>query len=87
MRTQKTEQLFEHKYPNGNRVQVTNKGVTLWDDKTSQWVVDASLLIEDDEIRIYDVINWKPCDYKTFKSLHSYRKKRATKKRAKKKRK
>jgi len=48
----KTVVLFEKTYKNGNRVVVTNKGVTIWDNKAGRWVVDASTMLDDSTFRV-----------------------------------
>lgn len=48
----RTKQLFEHVFENGNRVEVTNKGVTIWDARVGRWIVDASCIDEDLEFSL-----------------------------------
>lgn len=43
----KTVTLYEHTYNNGNKVEVTNKGVVIWDASRGLWVMDASTMNED----------------------------------------
>lgn len=47
--------LLDKHYENGSRVVVTNKGVIIWDATCEMWVVDASCIAEDSEIRVSDV--------------------------------
>lgn len=66
--------LFEHTYPNGNRLHVTDKGFTLWDATKSRWTLDASTLIETDRFAIANevvgVFQKCPVYWQTCSSLY-----------------
>lgn len=70
--------LFEHVFKNGNRVEVTDKGVTIWDNVERRWVIDASALEEDSRIRIANEIkkiNEMDEYHLTFKSTYPRKRK------------
>lgn len=41
------KQLFQHSYKNGIRIEITEDGFTVWDDKVGRWVIDGSLMATD----------------------------------------
>lgn len=42
------KQLFNHMWPNGLRVEVTDKGFTIWDATVGRWVIDGSCAADRD---------------------------------------
>lgn len=49
----RTVPYYEHTYASGHRVEVTNRGVTLWDVKDRRWLIDASTIARPDEDSFY----------------------------------
>lgn len=53
----KSPRLLDFSFPNGNRIEVTESGFTLWDNYERRWVIDASCVASDDTIRLSGDLN------------------------------
>lgn len=62
-----SKELFKHTFPNGVTLEVNDKGFVVWDDHVKRWTVDASCLVDENEIiisnEIFDKVKYRLLGY------------------------